>query len=562
MKIISVMPKRSLSKEEDQPELKVFLTRKRSKCTEGSEQNSMTGKGQPGQSSKEVSKVLTSKTTPSKKPSKAENSTNSVNPKTRTPPSAEKRVDKKANHSDNMGSPEPLKASTKTPRTPPQTLKATLKTPPKKPTDPLTGKEVPKSPNKKIPEDPKIPKEPEDKMEAMENRLMTALKNLQDLVTPIQRDLRDLKSAFNEQSVKKEDLTKIQTEQHMLHQRVDKLGEAHKKMKSKMDMIEEQILETNLIFHGLAEEEWEKEVARQKKIHHAIQSTLSDEIEDKEDHSKTFEIVKSRRIGKYTENRVRPISVTFARKNQMEEILTNKRKLPDGIYIDKEYPEKIEKNRKKLRPILKAAKRLDKYKRKSKLEGDTLVLHGTKYNVNNLHTLPTELSCFKVSSKTKDEIIGFFGELNPFSNFYDSSFNYNGVKYNNSEQFIQHAKATYFEDEKTARDILCCNTPLEAKRLGKAVENFNIDDWKSQALNICLPGIKCKFNQNEDLWNLLQSTGSKTLVESSLDNFWGTGIPLYRSDSLDKEQWKSVGLLGKILVSIRSRYQRLIRLVI
>ena len=181
-----------------------------------------------------------------------------------------------------------------------------------------------------------------------------------------------------------------------------------------------------------------------------------------------------------------------------------------------------------------------------------LVLHGTKYHVNNLHTLPTELSCFKVSSKTKDEIIGFFGELNPFSNFYDSSFNYNGVKYNNSEQFIQHAKAIHFKDEKTASDILCCNTPLEAKRLGKSVENFNLDDWKSQALNICLPGIKCKFNQNEDLWNLLQSTGSKTLVESSQDNFWGTGVPLYRSDSLDKEQWKSVGLLGKILVSIRA----------
>ena len=362
------MPKRSLSKEEDQPELKVFLTRKRSKCTEGGEPNLMTGKGQSGQSSKEVSKIPTPKTTPPK---------NSLNPKTRTPPSAEKRVDKKANYSNNMGSPEPIKPSNKTPRTPPQTSKPTPKPPSKNPTDPLTGKEVPKSPNKKPQEDPKTPKEPEDKMEAMENRLMTALKNLQDLVTPIQRDLRDLKSAFNEQSVKKEDLTEIQTEQHVLHQRVDKLGEAHKKMKSKMDMIEEQILETNLIFHGLAEEEWEKEVARQKKIHHAIQSTLSDEIEDKEDHSKTFEIVKSRRIGKYTENRVRPISVTFARKNQMEEVLNNKRKLPDGIYVDKEYPEKIEKNRKKLRPILKAAKRLDKYKRKSKLEGDTL---GTAWN--------------------------------------------------------------------------------------------------------------------------------------------------------------------------------------
>ena len=513
------MPKRSLSKEEDQPELKAFLTKKRSKFTEGTERNPMSGKGQQVQSSKET-----------------------INPKTRTPPSAEKRADKKVHHSDNMGSPEPLKSSNKTLRTPPKNAKEALK----------TGKEVQKSPNNKTPRDPKQPKESEDKMEAMENRLMTALKNLQDLVSPIQKDLKELKSAFNEQSVKKEDLTQIQTEQHVLHQKVDKLNDAHKKMKSKMDMIEEQILETNLIFHGLAEEEWEKEVSRQNKIYNAIQSTLSDDIEDKADHSKTYEIVKSRRIGRYAENRVRPVSVTFARKNQMEEILTNKRKLPDGIYVDKEYPEKVEKNRKKLRPILKAAKRLDKYKRKSKLDGDTLVLHGTKYNVTNLHTLPTELSCFKVSSKTKDDIIGFFGELNPFSNFYESKFQYNGVNYNNSEQFIQHSKATYFKDEKSANEILCCNTALEAKRLGKSIENFNLDDWKLHALDICLPGIKCKFNQNEDLWNLLQSTGSKTLVESSQDNFWGTGVPLYRNDSLERDQWKSIGIMGKILMSIRS----------
>ena len=195
---------------------------------------------------------------------------------------------------------------------------------------------------------------------------------------------------------------------------------------------------------------------------------------------------------------------------------------------------------------------MDKYKRKSKLDGDTLVLHGTKYNVTNLHTLPTELSCFNVSSKTKDDIIGFFGELNPFSNFYESKFQYNGVNYNNSEQFIQHSKATYFKDEKSANEILCCNTALETKRLGKSIENFNLDDWKLHALDICLPGIKCKFNQNEDLWNLLQSTGSKTLVESSQDNFWGTGVPLYRNDSLERDQWKSIGIMGKILMSIRT----------
>ena len=33
-------------------------------------------------------------------------------------------------------------------------------------------------------------------------------------------------------------------------------------------------------------------------------------------------------------------------------------------------------------------------------------------------------------------------------------------------------------------------------------------------------------------------TGEKTLVESSYDNIWGTGIPLSNGNCLVKEQWE------------------------
>ena len=50
-------------------------------------------------------------------------------------------------------------------------------------------------------------------MLAMETRLMAALQNLQDIVTPMQRDLTDLKNAYKDQMVKHTDIEVIHNEQ-------------------------------------------------------------------------------------------------------------------------------------------------------------------------------------------------------------------------------------------------------------------------------------------------------------------------------------------------------------
>ena len=50
----------------------------------------------------------------------------------------------------------------------------------------------------------------------------------------------------------------------------------------------------------------------------------------------------------------------------------------------------------------------------------------------------------------------------------------------------------------------------------------------------------------------LLNTGTKNLVESNYYNLWGTGIPLSDPAALDETRWKTVGLLGKMLMSVRS----------
>ena len=130
------------------------------------------------------------------------------------------------------------------------------------------------------------------------------------------------------------------------------------------------------------------------------------------------------------------MSIKFYHKQDVEFILENRFDLDRGIYVDKEYPMEVERKRKTLLPILRAAKRTSEYKKQSKLEDDKIVLKGRRYDVNTLNQLPEELNVFKVTTRENADTIGYFGEINPLSNFYPATFTHDGVQYISSEQFI------------------------------------------------------------------------------------------------------------------------------
>ena len=53
----------------------------------------------------------------------------------------------------------------------------------------------------------------------------------------------------------------------------------------------------------------------------------------------------------------------------------------------------------------------------------------------------------------------------------------------------------------------------------------------------------------------LLNTGEKTLVEASYDETWGIGQHLDSRDCLTESKWKSIGILGRIPMRIRSEAQ-------
>ena len=357
-----------------------------------------------------------------------------------------------------------------------------------------------------------------------------------------------------------EQLDSLETENILLKSKVSVMEGEQKKLKSKLDQIENRSLQHCIIIKGINEDDWEKESTSKEKIYKELSylvspdRTFKDKLEELKLRlklAKRLEIRCCKRIGKYNKDRPQPLSVELLRKEDMELILLNKTKLRKGVYVDKEYPFEIERKRKILRPILTAAKKQKKFRKRCKLEKDELVIKGKHYNVNTINTLPKSLKPAKISSRTSKNVYGYFGELNPLSNFHHAPFTIDNIRYHCTEQLIQCKKAELFNDHATVTRIMDAKTGYACKEAGRQVSNFKQEKWTKKAKSLCYDGIKQKYLENNHARRILLATKNKTIVECTKDSVWGCGKPLSDESCLNKSLWINQGIMGEMLESIR-----------
>ena len=148
--------------------------------------------------------------------------------------------------------------------------------------------------------------------------------------------------------------------------RVNRVESEQQKLKRRINDLEQRVLENNLILKGVKEEKWEEERDTLNKVYQEL--SLLMEIKEGENRLEVAQEVGircCRRMGRYQAERNRPISLELVHRQDVLYLLDNKRKLNKGIYLDREYSTEVEKKRKTLRPILKAAKDTEKYRKKS-----------------------------------------------------------------------------------------------------------------------------------------------------------------------------------------------------
>lgn len=140
----------------------------------------------------------------------------------------------------------------------------------------------------------------------------------------------------------------------------------------------------------------------------------------------------------------------------------------------------------------------------------------------------------------------FSEEYRFLSNFYPCIIEFEGIVYPSNEHYYVAMK---FNDEQIYNNIhytveefrIMISEVVNPGRVKKIGQNIKVrDDWDSIKLDIMNFGIREKF-KDDDLKNLLLSTGNKKLIEGNVwkDTFWG----VYNNNGKNH--------LGRILMQVR-----------
>ena len=109
-----------------------------------------------------------------------------------------------------------------------------------------------------------------------------------------------------------------------------------------------------------------------------------------------------------------------------------------------------------------------------------------------------------------------------------------------------------FKDEELRRSIENQDDPVQIKRIGKHVKNFDQAVWESMIEEILHKGLMQKFGQNPKFQRELCGTGDSEIVEANQhDCVYGVGLALKDRKIWDPNEWRGKNLLGKALMDVR-----------
>ena len=131
-------------------------------------------------------------------------------------------------------------------------------------------------------------------------------------------------------------------------------------------------------------------------------------------------------------------------------------------------------------------------------------------------------------------------EYGEFSNFAAYPVKLKKKVWPTSEHYFQAQK---FQDKTYQEKIRKANSPSIAARLGRDRKQKLRRDWESAKISVMREALDAKFNQYDELKELLLSTGNAKLVEHTVnDSYWGDG-----GNGTGKN------MLGQLLMKVREK---------
>lgn len=414
-----------------------------------------------------------------------------------------------------------------------------------------------------------------DKMTEKQELLLTqfgqmnlTLTDLKHSVGSIETRLSTMEQSMNDRAAFE---VNIQTKTDKIESDLDTLTKALSETRKALDVLQSKFnnlyeqtqsidchgRRNNLILHGIPESDGEIDLNCYQKVVSILKQELGITNAD------SIRISRCHRLGRPARNRTgftrpRPIIFHLHWYGDRSLIWDKKDMLRNTqFFLTENFSPEVEQRRRKLLPIFKAAKAKN-MKPKPKLVLDKLTIAGKTYTTSNLDQIPDDLNPEKIATPSQNNITAFYSSASPLSNFYPTQVSdEDGTQYFSSEQYYQHRKALFHNDDIQATAIMKCSTSHAAYQEGKKVKGQDNSDWfktdlaKKQMLKCCLR----KFFSDEHLKEFLLNTGETDLVEASpFDKYWGVGIKLSDPAIFDKAQWSgSKNYMGEILTNVREQ---------
>ena len=176
------------------------------------------------------------------------------------------------------------------------------------------------------------------------------MKALEFLLKPIRDDIQNLCIELKKDLI---DCEKLRDENLSLHHEVLQVESKNVELTKRVSDLENKMLESSVIISGKQESLLETKAVRQEKLFISISETLlRRNLDESLNSTRSMLIKSSRRIGSYSSMKTCPISMDFVYKYDVDYLLANKKYLPQGVYVDKEYCHETEESRRILRPYL------------------------------------------------------------------------------------------------------------------------------------------------------------------------------------------------------------------
>ena len=180
----------------------------------------------------------------------------------------------------------------------------------------------------------------------MKNLIQETMK---EMLKPIQDSIDNLLVLKTNMESQEGRITQLKYENSKLNNELNQIKTEMGYFQRKINQLEDRSLERNLIFQGISESLPDDEEARTEKIYRAISDTISRKTpEERLQLAREVEIIRTRRLGKPDPSRTHAISVELLNKYDVEQIYENRFSMEEGVFVDKEFCQATEKDRRLL----------------------------------------------------------------------------------------------------------------------------------------------------------------------------------------------------------------------